>query len=60
MMISESWYKLMRQAHDCTQPIDPAELLFRSGPNDSGPGELRAVLAPVKTKPPAAVTFDQS
>jgi hypothetical protein len=50
----------MRQAHECTKSIDPPRLPVASGQYDPGPGEVRAVLAPVKTKPPAAVAFGQS
>jgi hypothetical protein len=46
----------MRQAHDCTQSIDPA----RFQAERFGQAERRAVLAAVKIKPLSAVAFGQS
>lgn len=48
----------MRQAHDCTQPIDPAGHPVAA--ERSGHAKRRAVLAALKTKPPPAVAFGQS
>jgi hypothetical protein len=46
----------MRQAHDCTRSIDPAQFQAER-PSQA---EHRAVLVAVKTKPPPAVAFGQS